>query len=593
MATKAEIEAIKSRLSIVDVVQSYVPLRKAGKNLQALCPFHSEKSPSFMVNPTLNIYKCFGCGESGDIFSFVQKIENCSFGEALELLASKAGIHLSYQKKDQAADDRRAQLFSLNKAAAELFHSLLLQSPSGQKAREYVQKRAISPEMQKQFLLGYAPDSWDTLLRHCTQKGYSLSTLEQIGLVVKSESGERHYDRFRDRLMFPVFDQRDRVCGFSGRALSEDHSGGKYINSPESELFHKSELLYGLNFAQGAIRLEGEAILVEGNVDVITLHQAGIASVVAPLGTALTTSQLRLVKRQATRIFLAFDGDSAGMKATVRSLALAENEGLDVRIIQLPEGKDPDAFVREGLDLWTQAKSSALPVIEYQLETVYRSHDLTSSLGKSNAAAAVLSLIAPLGSPVSRMFYLEKAARRLSTPLETLMEGSGKTGMVQSVQSRPSVKPASPADPTEIEFLRLVLAHPYLLKRLSDVESSWFDLVDTRAVFDALRSEALQGFKSEDFYAKLPRIQQDILAGAVFAWQGSRESELSADEEYAAVVNRLEFKAIRRELQKVEKAVQDSEADDDTRPLTDLLNHQQSLKIRLSKLDHMAEEKEN
>ncbi len=593
MASKEEIEAVKNRLTIIDVVQSYVPLKKAGKNLQALCPFHSEKSPSFMVNPTLNIYKCFGCGESGDIFTFVQKIENCSFGEALELLASKAGVQLSYQKKDQAADDRRAQLFDLNRIAADLFHSLLLTSPSAQKARDYVQKRAITTQMQNQFLLGYAPDSWDTLLRHCTAKGFSLTTLEQIGLVVKSENGERHYDRFRDRLMFPVFDQRDRVCGFSGRALSEDHSGGKYINSPESELFHKSELLYGLNFAQSAIRLAGEAVIVEGNVDVISLHQAGSANVVAPLGTALTASQLRLVKRQSTRIFLAFDGDSAGMKATVRSLALAENEGLDIRVIQLPPGKDPDACIREDLGIWMKAKNSALPVLEYQLETVYRSHDLSGSIGKSSAAKAVLALIAPLQSAVSRMFYLEKAARRLSTPLATLMEELDRADPARTFQSRPKEPSISILDPTEVELLRLIMAHPHLLPRITVIDPGWFGSSETRAVFDALRSEAQQGFKSEDFYAKLPPIQQDILSGAVFAWQGNSQSELSCDEEYSAVVSRLEYKAIRRELLSVEKAVQEAEADDENSPLGDLLTHQQSLKIRLSELDHRAEQKEN
>ncbi len=294
MATRNEIEQIKDRLNIVDVVGRYVTLKKAGTNLRALCPFHNEKTPSFMVNPELNIFKCFGCGESGDVFAFVQKIEGLEFGEALEQLAGQAGVALTNDiKAPSTGKIKERELFTdLNSFVAGLYEYLLWQSPVGEPARAYLRERGIGEAIAKQFRLGYVPDRWDTVVKTLAEKGYTLSTAEKLGLVIRSDRQDGYYDRFRDRLMFPIFDPQDKVVGFSGRTLKKEFEGGKYINSPDSDIYHKGQILYAYNFAKHQARLSEELILVEGNLDVIQLHQAGEQNVVAPLGTALTSEQM-------------------------------------------------------------------------------------------------------------------------------------------------------------------------------------------------------------------------------------------------------------------------------------------------------------
>ncbi|HNT30734.1 MAG TPA: DNA primase, partial [bacterium] len=507
--------------SIVDVVQSYLPLKKAGRNMTALCPFHTEKTPSFMVNPSLGIFKCFGCGESGDIFHFIEKIDGVSFGEALETLAQKAGVTLTRSKQEHEETDRRSLLYTLNDLIADLFHFFLMKSDAGKKARQYAEERQLTPETLIRFKLGYAPDSWDTLVQFLQKKGYTLGTAEQLGLIIKGDKG--YYDRFRDRLMFPVFDPKGRVAGFSGRTLKPDFQGAKYMNSPDSEVFHKGQLLYGIHVASGQARLEEEMILVEGNVDVMRLHQEKFTNTVAPLGTALTPEQLRLIRRSCSRIFLAFDPDSAGIKATLRSLELAENEGLDVRVIRLPEGKDPDLCVREDLGCWLQAKNAALPVLEYQLERILKENDLTTSLGRSAAARASLVLIMRLSSRVSQVFYLEQLAGKLGVAVEVLMEEAKKNAF-RTESASPSVAPVhTPVDPTELEVLRVILAHPDYRSTLQDFSDNWFSDPQVGAIIAALRCQAGQVFKLDSFYATLPDMQQEIVRG--IAMRGEIDSQ--------------------------------------------------------------------
>ncbi len=319
------IEAIRAAIDIVEVVGEYVPLRRRGANWFGLCPFHEEKTPSFSVNPHLGIFKCFGCGRGGDVFAFIQQIEHVSFVEAVRMLAERAGIPLP--DGEEEADDPRPALYHALRFAARFYFEQLTQSEAGQVARAYLKQRGIHPEAVRRFGLGYAPNAWDALLKAATEAGIRSEVLEQAGLVLPRKERGGYYDRFRHRLMFPIFSHTGRVVGFGGRLLEPDPEQPKYINTPETPVYHKGRILYGLYQARQALRTQEEAILVEGYTDVIALHQAGIEHVVATSGTALTPDQARLLARYVRRVVLLFDADAAGQQAALRSIELFLERG--------------------------------------------------------------------------------------------------------------------------------------------------------------------------------------------------------------------------------------------------------------------------
>jgi len=368
------IDEIKERLDIVDVVSAYVTLQKSGRNFKALCPFHTEKTPSFFVFPERQTWHCFGsCGTGGDIFSFMIKKEGLDFGEALKLLADRAGVKLASKQKGQARDDEWERLYSVNEAAAQYYHSLLLDDKQAEFARKYLGQRGISSETIESFELGYSPNSWDALYQHVTSKGYKSADLVNAGLGASKENGTVH-DQFRNRLMIPIKNEAGKVAGFGARTL--DGSNPKYLNSPQTAIFDKGGLLYGLDRAKEAIREQNLAIIVEGYMDVLTAHQHGFTNVVAPMGTSLTDRQMNVLKKLTRNISLALDADAAGEQATLRGLAVARqtfSERRDYRergwlegdsrlqgnlkIILIPQGKDPDDVIRENPDEWTRLVS--------------------------------------------------------------------------------------------------------------------------------------------------------------------------------------------------------------------------------------------
>lgn len=427
------IDEIKERLDIVDVISSYVPLKKAGRNYKALCPFHSEKTPSFVVFPDTQSWHCFGaCNAGGDIFSFIMRRENMEFGEALRLLAERAGVSLEPRREgEEAAGRLKERLRTLNLLAAEYFHHLLLNSPEGARAREYLSKRGISDQTCEAFQLGYARDEWQALGQYLTSKGYSWSDLLKAGLVLERQEGG-YYDRFRGRLMFPIRDVQGHVIGFGARAL--DHTQPKYLNSPQTPIFDKSSILYGIDQAKTAIREQGYVVIVEGYMDVLMAHQYGRKNVVASMGTALTEKQVRVIKKLTKKLVLALDADAAGDQATMRGLEVAK-EALDhravpvptwhgliryedqldaeIRVVALPPGQDPDEVIKGSVAHWDALVAQALPVVEYYLQIVVSKFDLQSPKDKVAAAREVLPLIKEIGSPVERAHYLQKLARML------------------------------------------------------------------------------------------------------------------------------------------------------------------------------------
>lgn len=334
---------VRNAANVVDVISEYIDLKRTGKNFLGLCPFHAEKKPSFTVNEEKQIFHCFGCGQGGNVLTFVMLYHNLNFPEAVRFLANKYGIEIS--TRDMAPDQKRQlkqkeMLFDINQEAAAYFKAMLLESPLGGLARAYLKKREMTPQVIDRFCLGYAPGGWRNLVRHFSRKGISLKGAEKAGLIIPKREG--YYDRFRDRIIFPIVDIHQRVVGFGGRSL--DESLPKYLNSPETPVYHKSQTLYGLDAAKQTCRQAGCAFVVEGYFDVLALNCHGIHNAVATLGTALSREHIRILRGYAAQVNVVFDSDEAGIKAAERSLPLFVEEKVDARVMRLPEGKDPDSY---------------------------------------------------------------------------------------------------------------------------------------------------------------------------------------------------------------------------------------------------------
>jgi len=483
------VDDIKDRLDIVEVIQSYVPLKKAGRNYKGLCPFHSEKTPSFVVFPHSGTWHCFGaCGTGGDLFTFVMKRENLDFGEALKLLAQRAGVELEPLSPQVTEAEKRLELLrAINKAAALYFHHLLLNADEAARARAYLDKRGLSRETIDRFEVGYALDQWDGLLRYLTSKGYAVADLVEAGLAVEREDRSGYYDRFRGRIVFPIHDAQGRTLGFGGRILGEGVP--KYLNSPQTPLFDKSSLLYGLDQAKGGIRASGEAVIVEGYMDVLIAHQYGLNNVVAQMGTALTEEQLTLLKRYSRSFILALDADLAGDQATLRGLDVArqvmdrevvpvptprglirfeERLAADIRIVSLPPGRDPDEVIRESPAHWAQLISGAKPVTDYYFDALTADLDLASAGGKSEAVRRLGPLLAELGDTVSRTHYLQLLARMVQVDERVLwqqiQQSTGRQKGVRTARPKPEAEVLEPvALGLDERFLALLLTRPALL----------------------------------------------------------------------------------------------------------------------------------
>ena len=411
------LQELAERNDIVDVVSGYVRLtKKSGSNLFGLCPFHSEKTPSFSVSPDKQIYHCFGCGKGGSVISFIMEIENLSFPEAVAFLANRAGMQLPEQSDDPGAK-KRQRLLALNRDAARFFHAQL-KTPAGQPARDYLARRQLTAQTVTRFGLGFAPDTWDSLVRAMKALGYSEQELFDGGLVRHGRSGGV-YDTFRNRLMFPVIDVRGNVIGFSGRILGDGEP--KYMNSPETIVFSKSHNLFALNLAKKSKC--GYIILAEGNIDVASLHQAGFDSAVASLGTSLTPEQARLISRYTNEVVLCYDSDEAGKKAASRGIGILEKLDLKVRVLQVPGAKDPDEFIKKnGADAFRNLIDASAGQIEYRLRDVEAKNPPTTDEGRVDYLKSAASLLASLPGAVEREVYAARVAEKAGVSREAVLQ---------------------------------------------------------------------------------------------------------------------------------------------------------------------------
>ena len=483
--SEEKVSEIRDRSSILEVVSDYVTLKKTGKNYKGLCPFHSEKTPSFMVNEHQQILHCFGCGEGGDVFTFLMKAGHFSFPQAVEELAKRYGITLparelsSAQKKEMA---KKESLFQVNQIASEYFHDLLTRRREGGEGRKYLSQRGISQEIIEEHGLGYATDRWDGLVGHLQEKKVSLELAWELGLIFPKKKEVRHdsisgwYDAFRGRILFPIFDLHQRIVGFGGRLLKEGEP--KYLNSPESSIYHKGEVLYGLQVARRYAAEKDCVILVEGYFDLLTLHQYGLKHSVATLGTALTTQHIRTLKRYTKNLITLFDADRAGVQATLRSLPLLLEEEAMGKTIVLPKGEDPDTFLRKGnLEDFVKRVDHAMPLIDFFFERLMETYDAKSVDGRVRIAKEGLALLNKIPDKIQRGFYTKALAERLDVKESFFYEALRSFRRVESTTSKepfkagedlkkPSTERAFPK--SEEIVVRLMVHHPEVIPTISE-----------------------------------------------------------------------------------------------------------------------------
>lgn len=421
-----QVEEIKKKLDIVEVINKFVPLKKRGRHFVACCPFHQEKTPSFVVSPELQIYKCFGCGKAGDVFNFVEEYNRIDFKDALEDLAKMAGIKLVRSSKLSGEESIKKRLFEINKESGKFYNYILLKHELGKEALEYVKNRKISEETIHKFLIGYAPRDGRLIINYLLKKGYKTDELYKTGSFGKSQYKQgQSYDRFSDRLIFPQIDFRDRVVGFSGRILpsSNNQNLAKYINSPETEIYHKSQMFFGLNLAKESIKKQNTAIIVEGELDMISPFQAGIENVVAIKGTALTEEQLQLIRRYAEILILGLDSDFAGNKAMIRSIELADKMDFEIKVLDLEEKyKDPDEAVNKDLDFFKKKLKEAETIWDFILNSSVKSYGTDTPRGKKLILATVLPFLAKINNLVIRADYLKKVSQTIDSSEESVIE---------------------------------------------------------------------------------------------------------------------------------------------------------------------------
>lgn len=453
MVSQATLEQIRSASDIVDVIGAALPLKRAGANFLTLCPFHREKTPSFNVNPQRQIFHCFGCHKGGDVFRFIQEYENLSFMEAVRRLADRAGIALEYERTAEGQQTRylKETLWQIHEQITQRWHAALLNDAAGQIARDYLSKRGVSEEAIKLFRLGYAPELWDDTVNWAKSKNHDLPIVEQAGLIIRKDgdsptddSTPRYYDRFRGRLMFPICDEQGRVIAFSGRILSGDEKTAKYVNSPETPIFTKSKVFFGLDKSKRAILDAEFAIICEGQLDLIACYMAGVRNIVAPQGTAFTPEHARILKRYVNEVVLCFDSDSAGQTAAVRVMDSLIQSGLAIRVASIPAPHDPDSFIKEfGGAAFHELIQAAEGFFDFYLGRLCATNDAATDKGRLAIVSQMGEALAKTGSPVLLDTYASKTAQRLGVSMEAVRAEFKRAGRGHT--ARPAADENAPA----------------------------------------------------------------------------------------------------------------------------------------------------
>lgn len=520
-----QVSEVKDRTDIVEVISTYLTLKKAGSNYKANCPFHSEKTPSFMVSPERQTFKCFGCGEGGDVFTFIEKMEGLDFYNSLKLLAEKAGIQLKSQSirygNTEHTADKKTKIFEINEWAKKVYHKILVDHPKAEKAREYLKKRGLMPESIEAFEIGYAPASWDFLLRFLRSKKYLDTEIVESGVAIKGERG-KIFDRFRGRIMFPINNAMGNTIAFTSRILEDDGKSAKYINSAESPIYTKGKTIYGLDKAKMAIKEAKLAVMVEGNMDVIACHQAGFNNVVAVSGTALTLDQLKILIRYAPVVAFSFDSDNAGQTAMKRAIRMAMQNDISIKIISMPGSfKDPDEAIKADPQNWAEAVKKARPALEYWVDSSAAETPALNIEDKKRIAKEILPVIKTIYSDIEKEHYVKYLSEKLSVSEQSLIEAMAKTKADKEFDRGEKDSPAKLEKISAPErIFGLLWANPELLqdnldecRKIGQTEKKYEDLrqqissgkierekikPESQAVYDQLAILALESVNSED-----------------------------------------------------------------------------------------------
>jgi DNA primase len=589
------VEEIKNRLDIVEVIGNYIKLEKAGVNYRALCPFHSEKKPSFFVSPTRQTWRCFGaCGEGGDMFSFVMKIEGIEFGDALRLLARKAGIEL--KREDPKLKTARQRLYEISELACRFFETQLNESKKGKEARDYLLGRGIKEETIKKWRLGYAPETWQGLSDFLVGRGYKREEIEKVGLILESEKTKKYYDRFRARIMFPIFNLSSGVIGFGGRIVENQDSKNKnssydetakYINSPATILYDKSRVLYGLEKAGINIRKKDYCVLVEGYMDVIMSHQAGVENTVATSGTALTNFQLKNLKRYSNNLLTAFDMDLAGGSATKKGIDLAQSLGFNIKVVVMPAGFDPADIAFKDPKDWENLIKNAKSIHDFYFQDALSKYDKNSLEGKKQISEFLLPVIKKIPNKIEKSFWVKSLSNILETREEDILEELEKVSYLNDRKENfeklitpiPEEEFSQAKDRKgllEEQLIVLIIQSPENLDLLKKED---FDLLSPKT------SEIIQRFKEQGFdlenvsneidkiidYLSLKAEVQSFLENSSDAEKNEENYNEENKQEFKNCLKELKILAFRNNLDYISKEIKKSEKSKDFNKVKELV----------------------
>jgi DNA primase len=551
----ATLEQIRAASDIVEVIGSYLPLKRAGANFVALCPFHKEKTPSFNVQPHRQIFHCFGCHKGGDVFTFVQEFESVTFPEAVQRLAERARIPLEFEKDPGVQRQRflKDTLLKIHEQITHRWQTALAQEPGGQVARDYLKQRGVSDEAVKLFRLGYAPDAWDDTVNWARSKGHELAVVEQAGLVLRKEGSDHYYDRFRGRLIFPICDEQGRVIGFSGRVLSGDDKTAKYVNSPETPIFTKGKVFFGLDKSKRALLDAGYAVVCEGQLDLIACYLAGVHNIVAPQGTALTAEHTRILKRYVDEVVLCFDSDTAGRNAAIRALDDLLASGLAIRVAAVPSPHDPDSFIKaSGGAAFQKLIESAEGFFDFYLGHLCATNDAAQDRGRLAVVRAMGEAVHKTRNAVLADTYAQKTAQRLGVNPESVRAEFKKFRAAQTVQ--PADEPVAEAEvidrPSTQEFwlLKLLLLDDELLPwAVAHLDLNWVQHRSVRQII-SLRLGTQADGRHPDVTALLAEISDDAGRRLITEAVAEQRAVPNRAQQLADVSKRLRDQILDRQL---------------------------------------------
>ena len=588
--SSATLERIRAASDIVDVIGSYLPLKKAGANFVAICPFHKEKTPSFNVNPHRQIFHCFGCHKGGDVFTFVREYENIGFVDAVRRLADRAKIPLEFDQGpgEQQSRHLKDQLLEIHEQIAQRWQNCLLNEAAGQTARDYLAKRGVSSEAVKLFRLGAAPDLWDDTVNWAKSKNHDLAMVEKAGLILRKEGSDHFYDRFRGRLIFPICDEQSRVIGFSGRVLSGDEKTAKYVNSPETPIFTKSRVFYGLDKSKRAVLDAGFAIICEGQLDLMACFMAGVQNVVAPQGTAFTDQHARIIKRYVNEVVLCFDSDEAGQNAAVRSIDHLLASGLAVRVAIVPAPHDPDSFIKiNGGEAFRKLVENAEGFFDYFLKRLCAQNDANSDRGRNGILRGMAEAVHKTNNVVLVDTYAQRTALRLGVSTEAVRAEFKKVPS-SKFQAPGSELDASASNvepetlncpsPHELHLLKLLFLHEELAVWAAlHLDLNWISHPLARQIVtQRLAAQAAETWKS--LAAFLDECETSEMRALVTEVVAEDRKIPNPEQQLADVVLKLRNQFLDRQIVTLTQKVSQPEMDETKR--IELLREQQALRER-------------